>query len=153
MSGLGKLLVAVDFSAEQKATLALAVTLARPFAAAIELFHVWTPPPLFGEPLMVWTAADAPPISLEDLARQRAGVQMLELVDELHRAGCKQVHATVAVGDAADQICAHAGKSRPDLIVMGTRGRTGLAHVLLGSVAERVVRHAPCPVVTVRASR
>ncbi len=150
MSAHRRLLVPIDFSPGARSAMALATTLARPFEASIELLHVWTPPPLFGEPLLVWTAADAPPISLEDLARQQAGTQMKELADELRRGGVREVHTTVAVGDAAHAICEHAGSGHHDLIVMGTHGRSGLAHVLLGSIAEKVVRHAPCPVVTVR---
>ena len=53
---------------------------------------------------------------------------------------------------AADAISAYAEKVQADLIVMGTRGLTGLKHVLLGSVAERMVRMAPCPVLTLKAS-
>ena len=53
-------------------------------------------------------------------------------------------------GRAFDQICQLAGKVDADLIVIGTRGNTGFKHVLLGSTAERVVRHAPCPVLVVR---
>jgi nucleotide-binding universal stress UspA family protein len=55
-----------------------------------------------------------------------------------------------SIGDAASEIVAYAADQRIDLIVMATTGRTGLAHVLLGSVAEWVVRHATCPVLTVR---
>ena len=54
------------------------------------------------------------------------------------------------MGPAAKQIVEHAGKIGADLIVMGTHGRTGLSHLLLGSVAERVVRTAGCPVLTTR---
>jgi nucleotide-binding universal stress UspA family protein len=56
----------------------------------------------------------------------------------------------VAAGDPADTIVRIARERHVDLIVMGTHGRTGLQHVLLGSVAERVVRLAPCPVLTLR---
>ena len=58
--------------------------------------------------------------------------------------------AEVAVGPAADSIVRVASKRDADLIVMGTHKRTGRRHVLLGSVAEKVVRKAPCPVLTVR---
>jgi nucleotide-binding universal stress UspA family protein len=60
------------------------------------------------------------------------------------------VLTTVVSGRAADTIADYARTERFDLIVMGTHGRTGWSHVLLGSVAERVVRTAPCPVTTVR---
>jgi nucleotide-binding universal stress UspA family protein len=57
------------------------------------------------------------------------------------------------VGTPFLEIRAAAERYRADLIVMGTHGRTGLAHAVLGSVAERVVQHAPCPVLTVKAPR
>ena len=53
-------------------------------------------------------------------------------------------------GDPVGSICQAAEQDQVDLIIMGSHGRTGLAHVFLGSVAERVVRHAPCPVLVVR---
>lgn len=60
------------------------------------------------------------------------------------------VETQVVVGDPVWEICQAATREHVDLIVMGSRGRTGLSHVLLGSVAERVVRHAPCPVLVAR---
>jgi len=61
--------------------------------------------------------------------------------------------AEVATGNAAETIVRIAGERNVDLVVMGTHGRTGLQHALLGSVAERVVRLAPCPVLTIRHGR
>jgi nucleotide-binding universal stress UspA family protein len=63
------------------------------------------------------------------------------------------VQRTVRVGDSAQQIVAFAAEWGADLIVMGTRGKTGLSHALMGSVAEHVSRTAPCPVVTVKSSQ
>jgi nucleotide-binding universal stress UspA family protein len=60
------------------------------------------------------------------------------------------VETRIGVGEAVWEICKVAEEAPVDLIVMGSHGRTGLSHVFLGSVAERVVRHAPCPVLVAR---
>lgn len=60
------------------------------------------------------------------------------------------VETRVALGEAVWEICRMAEREHADLIIMGSHGRTGLSHVVLGSVAERVVRHAPCPVLVAR---
>jgi nucleotide-binding universal stress UspA family protein len=62
------------------------------------------------------------------------------------------VSTEVRTGNAAREILAAARESKTDLIVMGTRGRTGFAHIVMGSVAERVVRLALCPVLTLKAA-
>lgn len=59
---------------------------------------------------------------------------------------------TMRHGDAVEQICHYAKVSHIDLLIVGTQGKTGMRHLLLGSVAERVVRQSPCPVLTVRAN-
>jgi universal stress protein A len=79
-----------------------------------------------------------------------AGKQSLaELIAKLNL-GRLNPTAEVRLGDAGEEIVAAAADLQADILVLGTHGRTGLKHLLLGSVAESVMRHAPCPVLTVR---
>jgi nucleotide-binding universal stress UspA family protein len=76
-------------------------------------------------------------------------VQAAEQKMEQFLAGHKNVKAKVLVGDVAEEIIRHAEESRMDLIIMGTHGYKGLEKVMFGSVAEKVVRSSPCPVMTI----
>lgn len=93
----------------------------------------------------------ATPASVERLlSRTRPEVEahVRELVNSPH--GRPQLRVLVEVGMPPDAIIACAGDEHVDLVVLSTHGRTGLARVLIGSVAEQVVRRAPCPVLTLR---
>jgi nucleotide-binding universal stress UspA family protein len=81
-------------------------------------------------------------------ALREEGQRALAEVEERARAAGVRAETRLVEGHPAERIV-EAGKDH-DLIVMGTLGRSGLAHLLLGSVAERVIRHAPCPVMAVR---
>lgn len=150
MIAVKKILVPVDFSDGARAALDLAAGLATAFSAAIELYHVWQPPPLVPVPLVVVSPEQGRPLTLEQLARTEAGTQMKDLVEHLRGRGVATVTSRVGVGDPAHEILDLARVGGFDLIVMGTHGRHGIAHALLGSVAEKVVRRATCPVLTVR---
>jgi nucleotide-binding universal stress UspA family protein len=93
------------------------------------------------------TPQASPPETLRRDFNEEALAQLRDLVPSSF-SGHWEVE--VMTGDPADTIVQAARESDVDLIVMGTHGRTGLQHVLLGSVAEKVVRHAPCPVLTIR---
>ena len=73
-----------------------------------------------------------------------------ELMGRLEVQDTFQTTAAVRSGHASTEICKYATVNGCDVIVMATHGRTGLAHMLMGSTAEQVVRHAPCPVLTLR---
>ena len=75
---------------------------------------------------------------------------LMQLRDLLPASLISPGQTQIATGDPADAIVRVAGEITSDLIIMGTHGRTGLSHILLGSVAEKVVRHASCPVLTIR---
>ena len=148
-----KILVPVDFSEGAEPALTVAATMARSFGASIDLLHVWQPPPLIPLPVVVVpSSGGSTPVNLEELARTTAGAQMKQLVERLRAEGVAEVHSRVGIGAPAHEIVELAQLGHFDLIVMGTHGRTGIAHAVLGSVAEKVVRRAKCPVLTVRSS-
>jgi len=143
---LRNILVATDFSETSDAALRYGRDLARTFGATLHLLNV-------APNVMASFATDALPAVLPDVQRQveEAARQQLEaLLDPEDRT---QLHAKPVVRTsltAAAEIVEYAREAGIDLIVIGTHGRGAMAHVLMGSVAERVVRTAPCPVLTVR---
>lgn len=138
------LLVPIDFSAAAEKALRYAVSFAEQFDARITLLHVQPGPYYLGEIGEFPTAIPAPGPSTETLqARLEAEAKRLIPAGVLERTLCR-------VGPAFDEICNAAREMPIDLIIISTHGHTGLKHVLLGSTAERVVRHAPCPVLVVR---
>jgi universal stress protein A len=139
------LLVAIDFSPDSERALELSIELAEQFGASIHLVHSYLP------------AQELAPPYLTELAREfieriegEAGHGLERARDRVRERGIPcETHLTREIPAAA--IPELAGKLGADLIVMGTRGNTGLKHLLLGSVAERTLRTAPCPVLTARA--
>ena len=140
-----RILVPTDFSADAAAALTYAVRFAQPFGASIHLLHVVADPMAAGAwSSEVYTAETAGlHINLVRDAEQRLQQQAAEKG--------APITTEVRTGHTAHAILDLANKKGIDLIVMGTHGRTGLAHLVMGSVAERVVRLAPCPVLTLRA--
>ena len=142
---ISRILVPTDFSADADAAFKYALGLARKFDAHVHLLHVVEDPLAAG----VWSS--------EVYTAEIAGLQVNLVRDAEQRLrgsvpdDAGTVSTEVRTGPAAKQIIETAGNTQADLIVMGTRGRTGVAHVIMGSVAERVVRLAPCPVLTLRA--
>jgi nucleotide-binding universal stress UspA family protein len=88
--------------------------------------------------------------TLVELMRTEGGRKLEMLLKRLEERGLREVRGRLEAGPARQAIVESAAAGGYDLIVIGTHGRTGLAHVVLGSVAEWVVRHAPVPVLTVR---
>ena len=109
------------------------------FGAELHLVHVCLPLVSCG-----YEVAEA-----QEQLMQGAHAQLAQFVAEQFGADSRVKSATL-LGSPWSQICAYAGDNEVDLIVMATHGRTGLPHLFIGSTAERVVRHAPCPVLTVR---
>jgi nucleotide-binding universal stress UspA family protein len=144
---LNRILVPVDFSAHSTKAIRFATTLANKFGAQLVLLHVVEDPFVTG----AWQSeAFVPniPELLDDLTRA-AETHLHDLKKDLAAHGFV-VETAVITGKPARAIVEHAATGRFDLIVMGTYGRTGLSHAVMGSVAERVVQKAPCAVLTVR---
>ena len=141
-----RILVPIDFGAASMAAYRTAVSLARSVRGSIHLLHVAkdpfvavSTPELYG---IDWTAVQ------EGIARETKA----RLTALAETAVGITVTSEVVTGRAANAIIQVAEETSADLIVMGTHGRGGLGHLLLGSVAERVIRLATCPVMTVRDS-
>ncbi len=138
------LLVAVDFSDLSVRAVDYATRLARSEGRKVDLLHVATPT------LTAHALRHAPSEVVEQIRKgeEVAALRDLgELMDKVPES-CRG-RILLRRGPAADTICKEAA-SGYELVVVSTQGRTGLAHVLLGSVAEQVVRHAPIPVLVVR---
>jgi nucleotide-binding universal stress UspA family protein len=146
MTAIARIVVPVDFSAHADRAIEYAVTLGKHFGACVELFHVVEDP--FGSGGWGSEVYLSDLDGLRERALEEARVR-LEACRAAIPAGPFSVVATVRMGHVAQTIIDYAKNAHADLIVMGTHGRTGLAHFIIGSVAERVVRLAPCPVLTV----
>jgi universal stress protein A len=140
-----RILVPTDFGATSDAALEYATTVAKRFGASLHLLHVVDHPFIggaFGSEVHI-TSVPAMRVHLVEEAANR----LARLLPQFGRVAAR---TEVRVGKPADIIREVAEEHGADLIVMGTHGRTGVAHLLLGSVAEKIVREAPCPVLTVR---
>ena len=140
------ILVPTDFSPGSDAALPYAYSLAEPFGARVVLFHAYVVPAYAlpdGGVLAAWPETAA---KIVEAVEDRLTAAKSNHPPPI---GVSLEHAS-AEGPAADAIMKLAEEDEFDLIVMGTHGRTGIRRALLGSVAEQVVRRAPCPVVTVR---
>jgi universal stress protein A len=139
-----KIMVPIDFSSHSKAAMELADYYAREFDAELHILHVFpnglAMAPPYGPPL----PADY------GMKVERAAVGHL---DEWRLKNCAadlKLTSHVRQGDPSSEIINLASDSNIDLIIMGTRGFSGLRHIVMGSVAERTVRRAPCPVLTTK---
>jgi nucleotide-binding universal stress UspA family protein len=142
MISMKKILVPTDFSEHSTKAVRYGEELALKFGATLDLIHtVETQPILYAE------GGAFPFESIKELLDGAAAE--LEKV-EIDSAGQLEVSRRVCDGSPFVEIVRHAKEHSVDLIVMGTHGRGAIAHMLLGSVAERVVRKAPCPVLIVR---
>jgi nucleotide-binding universal stress UspA family protein len=144
MITLKTILVPSDFSECSEAALRYGLELARRFDARLHLLHV------VQDPLTQPWAAEGFSAPLFDMVEKWQKDAQARLVASIPLADIGRVTVTSTVAWPYAEILRYANQHGVDLIVMGTHGRSGVSHVLLGSIAEKVVRHAPCPVLTIR---
>ncbi|MCC6750385.1 MAG: universal stress protein [Deltaproteobacteria bacterium] len=148
MVSVQKILVPVDFSECSWAAMRYAAFLAAKLGATLDLAHVWEPPRHVAPEVMIRRPGE-PDQRLVDFARSEAGTQMQHFLADLEREGVAGAQGWLESGDVLESILGLVKREGYDLIVMGTHGRRGLAHLVIGSVAENVVRRASCPVITI----
>ncbi len=141
-----RILVPMDFSAPSDAALEYARTVATRFGASLHLLHVAEDP---------YRSVYTTDVFVPEIEGLRDGIldsALGRLEDRVSPQDVSGRHTTIdaVIGTPAWSIVDYAGAHDIDLIVMGTHGRGGMSHLLMGSVAERVVRTAPCPVLIVR---
>jgi len=142
---LQRILVPVDFSRESAKAVRYAVSLARQFDASITLVHVVEPS--YGPVNFGGAAVTRPASEKERLARAKS---KLGVMGQRILGPCRIVETVIRSGLAFFEITEAAKAVNADLIIIGTHGYTGLTRAVVGSTAEKVVRHAPCPVLVVR---
>ncbi|MBL8914559.1 MAG: universal stress protein [Archangium sp.] len=138
------ILIATDFSEQAEKATTYGLELARAFGARVHLVHTWA--------VSFVSSADlptaVPATFIDDVAK--GAQQALDEALKRHQAAGVTLTGAAAYGDARDVVVDTARQMGADLIIVGTHGRRGVRRALLGSVAESVVRHAPCPVLVVR---
>jgi nucleotide-binding universal stress UspA family protein len=127
-----------DFSDQAAAALSMAEALARDYGARLVVLHVLPPPPVIGGEMGSYIPEPDDP------------AELWEKLNAIKPEGAICVERFLVKGEAAEEIVRMARGENADLVVMGTHGRTGLGRLLMGSVAECVMRKAPCPVLTVK---
>jgi universal stress protein A len=144
---ISRILAPTDFSAHSTGALRYACGMAERFAAELHLVHVLSEiVPTGPDPLLM-------PVMPPEFYQENEDRAKENLTTLLDNSWGKPGALVVAVrwGSPVEAIVDYASEKKIQLIVIATHGRTGLSHALLGSVAERIVREAPCPVLTIRA--
>jgi universal stress protein A len=144
LGSVSNILVPVDFSSASKSCVAYATALAQPLHADVTLLHVYEEHDLM-ESIVPGADNENEDARTRVVAQKR--LESLRTTTPAH--GNIEMRVMVVHGSPAQEIMSVARNGGFDMIVMGTHGRTGLQRVLMGSVAETVVRAAPCPVLTI----
>ena len=145
-----RILVPHDFSPSANLAAALARDEAKAHGGGVMLLHVVDLSPAYGPETTLIVANDGgTPIGMREYAIRSATAHLQDLAERLEADGL-EISTFVRVGKPVDEILRFCREHEADVIVMGTHGRTGLAHLIAGSVAERIVRGSSIPVMTIR---
>jgi nucleotide-binding universal stress UspA family protein len=139
---ISRILVPIDFSAASDSALRYGRALAETFSASIHLLHII-------EDTIVYGGSDPLPHSIREDWERTARKQLSDVMTDAERERFK-AELVIRTGAPFVEIVRYAKDFAADLIVMGAHGHGPIAHMLIGSVADKVVRKAPCPVLTVR---
>lgn len=146
MVAIRRILVPTDFSEPAEAALRYGKALAEEFGSTLHLMHVVPEPYIYPWGTEISTM---PLVDLLTSSETQAAERLKTLVDDTG-ALKDRVRTSTAIGTPVDKILQQVTDDGIDLIVMGTHGRGAVGHLLLGSVAERIVRRSPVPVLTVK---
>ena len=146
MARIRRIVHPTDFSPASSPAFRKAVALAKENKATLLIAHVLPTLPMVADAYMAASAYD----EMLRAQRRQAEKAMDRFLKRARAAGVRSTSHIVDFGAVSDAIVRFAKRQRADLIVMGTHGHGALAKILLGSVAERVIAHASCPVMTIR---
>jgi nucleotide-binding universal stress UspA family protein len=144
-----RILCPIDFSEHSYKALHAANELALNFSAQLYIVHVVSPVPVVQAP----AAPSAFNLASYQQELMESSEKSLREMTKERMAGELEARPIIAYGDAASEIVRIADEKKIDLIVIATHGKTGFQHLFFGSVAEKVVRLSPCPVLTIRAAK
>ncbi len=148
MNSPNRILVPVDFSDCSREAASLALSWSTSFKASVTVLHAWQTPHFVSPDLMV-SLPDEPGRPFLDYMEREARAALEEFLGNVERPEGVRVDTRLEMGEAADVILQVLAEDEHDLVVMGTHGRRGLERLLMGSVAERTIRHSRVPVLTV----
>lgn len=143
-----RILVAVDYSPCSRVALRLAAELGQRFGASLDVVHVWDRPSYVSDVVLTRTDPLSPK-SLIILIEENARRDLEEFLTSAEVPAGTALISRLVSGDPASALLHELKLGDYDLAVIGTHGRTGLSHILLGSVAEKLVRLSPVPILTV----
>ena len=146
---LERIIATTDFTDVSNHAVEVCARLAAESSASVTLLHAYDPVPLgpaVTYPATIWAGDDFA------LQMKTEAERLLENIRQTRLPDVDAEVAAIAAQNTSYGICDYAENHHADLVVVGTHGRTGVAHLMMGSVAERVVRHAPCSVLVVRSA-